>query len=254
VTTRAHDDGHAHAGDAVLSFDGVGHVYPDDTAALKGVSLEVGRGERVALLGPNGAGKSTLMLHANGILRATEGTVTVNGEALEDDTVDRIRRDVGLVFQDPDDQLFMTTLYDDVAFGPLNMGRDAAEVDRRVHEALHAVDLADVASRPAHHLSYGQRKRAALATVISMDSDILVLDEPTANLDPRARREMVAFIEGLDATIVIATHDMDVAWRLCDRAIVMDDGRLVTDGPAGEVMTDRDLLEAHGLELPHGVG
>lgn len=244
------NDMDAYGTDVTLEVRDLVYVYPDGTRALDEISLSVARGEGVALLGPNGAGKSTLILHLNGILRATEGEVLVGGISLTDDTVRAARAAVGMVFQDPDDQLFMTSTYDDVAFGPLNMGLAADEVDERVHEALHDVGLADAASRPASHLSFGQRKRVALATVLSMAPSVLVLDEPTSNLDPRARRKMVALLTALDATRVVATHDMDVAYRLCGRAVILDEGRIVADGPFSEIMADADLLERHGLEVP----
>ncbi|GAB4286670.1 MAG: ABC transporter ATP-binding protein [Coriobacteriia bacterium] len=234
----------------VLRFSDVVHTYPDGTHALRGVSLSVAAGERVALLGPNGAGKSTLMLHANGVLRATSGSVAVGGVTVAEDTVRAARARVGLVFQDPDDQLFMTTIYDDVAFGPLNMGLDPAEVDERVHGALHAVGLAELATKAGQHLSFGQRKRAALATVLAMRPEVLVLDEPTSNLDPRGRRDMIALLGQIEATLVVATHDMDLAWELCERAVVLDGGRTVADGPRDAVMADESLLAEHGLELP----
>ncbi len=233
----------------VFNLTGVRHRYPDGTVALDGIDLIVRAGETVALLGPNGAGKSTLLLHLNGVLRATEGSMSVEGVALSDDTVSGVRSRVGMVFQDPDDQLFMTTLYDDVAFGPLNMGLARDEVDRRVHRALHQVGLADAASRPAQHLSFGQRKRAAVATVLSMEPPVLVLDEPTSNLDPRARREMIELLRALPATKVLATHDMALAADLCTRAVVIDGGRVVADGPMDAVMGDGALLKAHGLEV-----
>jgi len=227
--------------------------YPDGTTALDGIDLRVDEGESVALLGPNGAGKSTLLLHLNGVLRPAEGSVAVEGVEIADETVRAVRARVGMVFQDPDDQLFMTTVYDDVAFGPLNMGLAGADVDARVHEALHAVGLADAASRPARHLSFGQRKRAALATVLSMRPPLLVLDEPTSNLDPRARREMIGLLRSLGATKVLATHDMSLAATLCDRAVVLDGGRIVADGPTAAIMGDAALLEAHGLESPTAI-
>jgi cobalt/nickel transport system ATP-binding protein len=233
-----------------IEMSDVRYTYPDGTLALDGIDLVVAEGETVALLGPNGAGKSTLLLHLNGILRALEGVVEVEGMVVGDETVRNVRSRVGMVFQDPDDQLFMTTLYDDVAFGPLNMGLANDEVGRRVHDALHAVGLAQEASRPGQHLSFGQRKCAAIATVLAMRPGVLVLDEPTSNLDPRARREMIALLSGLPATKVVATHDMDMALRLCDRAVIIDGGRVVADGPAVEIMADAELLESHGLEVP----
>lgn len=237
----------------LIELSGVSYRYPDGTEALSDIDLAVNEGRSLALLGPNGAGKSTLLLHLNGILRASEGTVRVAGREVGDATVRDVRRDVGLVFQDPDDQLFMTTLYEDVAFGPLNMGLTAAEADARVHEALHQVGLADAASRPGHHLSFGQRKRAALATVLVMNPRVLVLDEPTANLDPRSRRQMIDLLASLGTTGLIATHDMDVAWELCADAAVLDGGCVVARGTREEILTNATLLHAHGLELPWAV-
>lgn len=239
---------------SAVEFDGVSHEYPDGIRALADISLSIARGERVALLGPNGAGKSTLMLHTNGILRATSGRVSVYDIDLSDDTVREIRSRVGLVFQDPDDQLFMTTVYDDVAFGPLNMRLEQSEVDDRVHQALHAVGMAQASTRPSQHLSFGQRKRAALATVLSMRPQILVLDEPTSNLDPRARRGMIDLLGSLETTLIVATHDMDLAWQLCTRAVVLDQGRIVADGSREETLCDGPLLTRHGLELPAAAG
>ncbi len=236
-----------------LKTENLRHTYPDGTCSLDGIDLEIAEGERIALLGPNGAGKSTLILHVNGILMPQEGRMSVGGVAVAEDTLASVRQRVGLVFQDPDDQLFMTTVYDDVAFGPLNMGLPAEEVDARVHRALHAVGLAEHASKSGMHLSFGQRKRVALATVLSMEPKLLVLDEPTSNLDPRAKRQMVELLASLTTTMIVATHDMDVAWELCDRAVLLDNGRVAADGPAREVMADETLMSAHGLELPPAV-
>jgi cobalt/nickel transport system ATP-binding protein len=236
-----------------VELSGVGYRYPDGTQALRGVNLAVTEGRSLALLGPNGAGKSTLLLHLNGVLRAAEGSVRVDGREVTDATIAQVRRDVGLVFQDPDDQLFMTTLYEDVAFGLLNGGIPPAEADVLVHEALHGVGLADSASRPGHHLSFGQRKRAALATVLVMQPRMLVLDEPTANLDPRSRRQMLTLLASLSTTALVATHDMDVAWELCSDAAVLDGGQVVVAGSREEILTDEALLHAHGLELPWAV-
>ena len=237
----------------LVELAGVRYRYPDGTEALRGVDLTVREGRSLALLGPNGAGKSTLLLHLNGILQPHAGTVRLDGIELTAGTIREARAKVGLVFQDPDDQLFMTTLYEDVAFGPLNLGIDPGHVDELVHDALHEVGLADAASRPGHHLSFGQRKRAALATVLVMSPRMLVLDEPTANLDPHARRHMVSLLAALGTTALVATHDMDVAWELCADAAVIDGGVVVASGPREEILTDRALLEAHGLELPWAV-
>lgn len=237
----------------IVELSGVEHRYPDGTEALRGIDLTVREGRSLALLGPNGAGKSTLLLHLNGVLHATAGSVRIGGREITRDTLAEIRREVGLVFQDPDDQLFMTTLYEDVAFGLLNNGVAPAEADPLVHAALHEVGLADAASRPGHHLSFGQRKRAALATVLVMQPRVLVLDEPTANLDPRSRRQMLDLLASVRTTALIATHDMDVAWELCAEAAVLDGGRIVAHGTREEILTDGALLHEHGLELPWSV-
>ncbi len=242
-----------HAANTALTISGLGYAYPDGTRALDGIDLDVATGQRVALLGPNGAGKSTLILHLNGVIMPTEGNVTIGISRLDATTVREIRSRIGLVFQDPDDQLFMTTLYDDVAFGPLNAGLTQGEVDERVHESLHAVGLADLASKAGQHLSFGQRKRAALATILAMRPEIMVLDEPTSNLDPRARHQMLTLLASLDTTMIVATHDMDLAWHLCQRAVIVDGGRIAADGPAEEILGDAQLLDEHGLELPPSV-
>ena len=226
--------------------------YPDGHRALDGLSLRIAAGERVAVLGPNGAGKSTLCLHLNGILTPQRGSVAIGGLPVERAHLPEIRRRVGLVFQDPDDQLFMPTVAADVAFGPANLGLSRAEVDRRVAAALERVGMTAVADRPPHHLSFGQRKRVAAATVLAMDPDVLVLDEPSSNLDPRARREFGELLRGLPQTQLLVTHDLPYALSLCDRAVVLDAGRVVADGPIRDVLSDADLLAAHDLELPEG--
>lgn len=237
----------------LVELTGVGYRYPDGTEALQEVDLQVREGRSLALLGPNGAGKSTLLLHLNGVLRAHGGCVRIGGREVSDATIAEIRQEVGLVFQDPDDQLFMTTVYEDVAFGLLNSGISPADSDPLVHRALHEVGLADAASRPGHHLSFGQRKRAALATVLVMRPRVLVLDEPTANLDPRSRAQMLALLASLETTALVATHDMDVAWELCADAAVLDGGRIVAAGEREEILTNEALLHEHGLELPWAV-
>jgi cobalt/nickel transport system ATP-binding protein len=227
-------------------------TYPDGHAALLGVTLTVQKGERVAVLGPNGAGKSTLCLHLNGILRATSGRVAVGGTVVEDRSLAEVRRRVGVVFQDPDDMLFMPTVAQDVAFGPANLGLSRQEITDRVHAALHMVGMTGVEERPPHHLSFGQRKRVAAAAVLAMEPDVLVLDEPSSNLDPRSRREFAEILHGLPQTLVMVTHDLPYAWQLCDRAVVIDQGRVAADGPIDKILRDPALLAAHALELPEG--
>ncbi|MBP6735204.1 MAG: ABC transporter ATP-binding protein, partial [Chromatiaceae bacterium] len=227
------------------------HRYPDGTQALNGISLRVAHGERLALLGPNGAGKSTLISHLNGITQAQQGGIAIAGTLISRATVARVRERVGVVFQDPDNMLFMTRLADDIAFGPRNMGLPEAEVARRVTRALAEVGLTDLAAKPGLHLSFGQKKRAALAAILAMAPAVLILDEPTSNLDPRSRRAMIELLSGLAVTLIVATHDMDLAWTLCERAIVLDHGGLVADGPARTLMIDEALMHRHGLEVPH---
>ena len=236
----------------VLDVRDLAFRYPDGTIALDGVDLSVERGERVAVLGPNGAGKTTLVLALNGINAASRGSVTVAGLAVEKANLAEIRRRVGIVFQDPDDQLFMPTVRDDVAFGPSNLGLRGDELAARTAEALAAVGMAHAADRPPHHLSFGERRRVALATVLAMRPDVLVLDEPSSNLDPVARRELAEIVLGLDVTTIMVTHDLPYALQLCERAVILDGGRIVADGPTGDVMADGDVMAAHRLELPFG--
>lgn len=237
---------------AAVEVDALRHVYPDGHVALDGVDLVVAPGERVAVLGPNGAGKTTLMLHLNGVLTATSGSVCIGGIPVNRKDLHEIRQRVGLVFQDPDDQLFMPTVAQDVAFGPANFGLRGQLLADRVAEALAAVSLTEQAGRSPTHLSAGQRRRAALATVLACDPQILVLDEPSANLDPVARRELAQTLSGLTATMLIVTHDLPYAAQLCDRAVVMDGGSVVADGEIAKILADEALLTAHRLELPWG--
>lgn len=236
----------------VLDVRGVAFAYPDGHQALFGVDLHVHRGERVALLGPNGAGKTTLVLHLNGILTAGAGSVAVGGLEVRKDTIAEIRRRVGIVFQDPDDQLFMGTVRQDVAFGPANLGISGAELDARVSRALEQVGMAEFADRPPHHLSFGQRRRVAVATVLAMEPEILVLDEPSSNLDPASRRELADILRSLEVTVLMVTHDLPYAFELCPRSVVLSDGVVVADGPTYDILTDSELMAAHRLELPFG--
>jgi cobalt/nickel transport system ATP-binding protein len=223
--------------------------YPDGHAALLGASLQVRRGEKVALVGPNGAGKSTLMLHLNGILTG-QGVVEVAGLAVATPNLPLVRARVGLVFQNPDDQLFSPTVFEDVAFGPLHMGLSEAEVRARVERALDQVGMRSYAGRLSHHLCVGEKKRIAIATVLSMDPEILIFDEPSAGLDPRARRALIELLRDLPLTMLVSTHDMLMVRELFPRMVIMDEGRIVADGQTAELLEDGALLEAHGLERP----
>lgn len=223
--------------------------YPDGRVALRDVNLFIAPREKVALVGPNGAGKSTLILNLNGILKG-RGEIRVCGTLLEEKTLGEIRASVGLVFQDPDDQLFSPTVFDDVAFGPLYMGLPEEEIRARVRNALKAVELNDYDDRVCHHLSGGEKKRVAIATVLSMDPEILVLDEPTAGLDPRARRSLIHLLRDLPQTMLVSTHDIPMAAELFERTVVIDNGEIVFDGSTQSLMADRDLLAQHGMEAP----
>jgi cobalt/nickel transport system ATP-binding protein len=236
----------------VLDVRGLAYAYPDGHQALFGVDLHVHEGERVALLGPNGAGKTTLVLHLNGILTAGAGSVAVSGLPVDKKHLAEIRRRVGIVFQDPDDQLFLGSVRQDVAFGPANLGLRGAALDARVMDALDRVGMADFVDRPPHHLSFGQRRRVAVATVLAMEPEILVLDEPSSNLDPTSRRELADILRSLDVTVLMVTHDLPYALELCPRAVVLSDGAVVADGRTLDVLTDDVLMRAHRLELPWG--
>ncbi|HEX6346950.1 energy-coupling factor ABC transporter ATP-binding protein [Umezawaea sp.] len=235
-----------------LLVEHLAYAYPDGHQALFGVNLRVRRGERVALLGPNGAGKTTLVMHLNGVISGGSGRIEVAGLPVDRANLKEIRRRVGVVFQDPDDQLFMPTARQDVAFGPANFGLRGAELDERVRRALDAVGMGDFADRSPLHLSGGQRRRVALATVLACDPEILVLDEPSANLEPVARRELAEVLLGLDRTMLMVTHDLPYALQLCTRSVVIDEGVVVADGPTREILADTALLAAHRLELPYG--
>jgi cobalt/nickel transport system ATP-binding protein len=233
----------------VLQVQDLHFSYHDGLAALRGVSFQMCEGDKVALVGPNGAGKSTLMLHLNGILSG-HGEVMVGGKRLTRDNLPAIRSMVGLVFQNPDDQLFSPTVFEDVAFGPLHMGLPMDEVEARVEAALEAVKMSGFRDRLSHHLSVGEKKRIAIATVLSMDPQILVLDEPSAGLDPRARRTLINLLRELPITMLVSTHDMRLVQELFPRTIVMDEGQIVADGRTGDILDDEALLTAHGLEKP----
>ena len=237
-----------------LEVQGLGYRYPDGTAALQGVTFTVAEGERVALIGPNGAGKSTLLLHLNGLLPehpAAAPAVRVLGTPVAEPHLATIRARVGLLFQDPDDQIFCPTVREDVAFGPEQLGLRGAELAARVARALDQVGLTGFEERLPHHLSRGEKRRVCLAGLLACEARLLALDEPTSDLDPRGRRELKGLLESLPVAQVIATHDLELVVELCPRAIVLDQGRVVAQGAAAELLADEDLMMAHGLERPH---
>jgi energy-coupling factor transporter ATP-binding protein EcfA2 len=239
-------------GPTVVDLADLQYAYPDGTPALAGVNLRVAAGERVAVLGPNGAGKTTLALAACGALEDLRGRVSINDTELARETRAEIRRRAGIVFQDADDQLFMPTVEEDVAFGPANQGLAGDALRARVDEALDAVRLRDLASRPPHALSAGERRRAAIAGVLACKPDVLVLDEPTATLDPAARRELLDVLRSLKLALLLVTHDLPYALELCPRAVVLDRGQIVADGPTRDLLADEGFMRAHRLELPAG--
>ena len=238
-----------------LEISGLAFAYPDGNQALFGVNLRVEKGERVALLGPNGAGKTTLVMHLNGIHEAQQGEVKIAGEKIDSKDaalLKRIRSSVGVIFQDPDDQLFMPTVREDIAFGPYNMGFRGSELEKVVNDALAQVGMLDFADRAPHHLSFGQRRRVAVAGVLAMKPEILVLDEPSSNLDPASRRELASILKSLDVTILMVTHDLPYALELCERSLVLSGGVIVEDSPTRELLADAKKLEKNRLELPFG--
>ena len=239
--------GHGHH---IVEVKDLKFTYPDDTHALSGISFRIEHGESVAIVGANGAGKSTLLLHLNGYLTPTVGQVRIGDFPLTKETIQEVRRTVGMVFQDPDDQLFMSTVHEDVAFGPLNLGLPVEEVNSRVKIALETVGVADLHKRPPYRLSTGQKRRVAIATVLSMSPDILVMDEPTAGLDPQARRQLINLLHTFKHSKIIATHDLDMVLDLCERTIVIHEGLILADGPTDEIFTNETLLADSHLEKP----
>jgi len=248
--TIAQERRRIHVAPPALQVNGVSYAYPDGHQALHEVSLSLEAGEKVALVGPNGAGKSTLLVHLNGIIEHQSGEIIIEQVKLNRKTAGQVRAMVGLVFQSPDDQLFSPTVFDDVAFGPIYQGLPAAEVRQRVDEALRMVHMEDYAKRVSHHLSTGEKKRIAIATVLSMKPALLVLDEPTAGLDPRARRALIELLRELPQTMIVATHDLPMVRELLPRTVIMDGGQIAADGSTAAILADEALLHAHGLEMP----
>jgi len=225
------------------------YSYPDGTAALSDITLSVEPGQRIALIGPNGAGKSTLLLAMAGFVKGT-GKVLVDGLQISRKNLKKIRTTIGSCLENPDDQLFMPTLFDDVAFGPLNMGLEAEQVKARVADALRTVGLADMGDKAPHHLSAGQKRAASIATILSMSPKIITLDEPDGSLDPRNRNNLIKLLKSLSQTLIIATCNMNFAAALTDRAVLLDKGRIIADGDAKKLMADSRLMAEHGLEVP----
>jgi len=234
----------------IVEVENLRYTYPDQTPAVQGISFRIHHGESVAIVGANGAGKSTLLLHLNGYLTPSEGRVRIGDYPLTKETVHDIRRTVGMVFQDPDDQLFMPTVFDDVAFGPLNLGFPQEEVEERVTKALQKVEALHLKERPPYKLSGGEKRAVAIASVLSMSPDILVMDEPTTGLDPRARRRLIDLLASFHHTKIIATHDLDLVLDLCERTIVIHEGRISADGPTLEIFKNEKLLAESHLEKP----
>ena len=230
-------------------------AYPDGHQALFGINLKIAPGERVALLGPNGAGKTTFVMHLNGLHAAQHGEVIIDGEVIDTEAKESlraIRGKVGIVFQDPDDQLFMPTVFDDIAFGPQNLGFSGKELEDKVLAALDLVGMSEFKDRPPHHLSFGQRRRVAVATVLAMNPSMLVLDEPSSNLDPASRRELAEILISLPITMIMVTHDLPFAYELCERSVILAGGEIVADGNTEEILRDSELLKKYRLELPKG--
>jgi cobalt/nickel transport system ATP-binding protein len=236
--------------DYAVRITRLNYTYPDGTKALEGIDLDVVRGERIAIVGPSGAGKSTLLLHLNGVL-PDRGAIKIMGQSLEQANLHQIRKQVGLLFQDPNDQLFCPTVFEDIAFGPLNLSVTAEEIPHRVEKALRDAGLdQSFRSRSSHHLSLGERRRVSLAAVLAMEPVILGMDEPTSNLDPRNRRHLIEVISGLEATLIIATHDLELVLDVCTRTVLMDRGKIWANGETRLLLSDAGLMEAHGLEVP----
>jgi len=237
------------ADEPIIEIRSLSFCYPDGIRALDDVTIEIHRDEAVGIVGPNGAGKSTLLLHLNGLLRGT-GSVRIMGMEVNGHNMREIRQAVGLVFQDPEDQLFTPTVYDDVAFGLLYARVPPPEINARVERALSAVGLRGFESRSAHHLSFGEKKKVSLATVLALEPGIIALDEPTSNLDPGSRDEFIRLLGSCKGTKIVATHDLDLVVEMCDRVVLLSGGKVVADGSTAEILGDRSLMERHRLKVP----
>ena len=233
-----------------VKIEELGFSYPDRTVALNNVSISINQSEKIGIVGSNGAGKSTLVNHLNGYFLPQKGSIHIHGIQLSKNTQEEIRRHVGVVFQNPDDQLFMTRLYDDIAFGPKNLGMPQDEIGNAVEKVLHELNLWELRNKPSMHMSQGQKRFAAFATVLVMQPSIIVVDEPTSDLDPRNRRKLIRLMNNLKATCITVSHDLDFIWDTCERVLVMSAGKVVADGKTKEILSDESLLKANCLELP----
>lgn len=232
-----------------IEIKGLNFSYPDGTKALRDINLDVNNGESLGIIGPNGAGKSTFLLHLNGILKS-EGSIRILGMDMNDKNLHEIRRKVGLIFQDPDNQLFMPTVFDDVSFGPINIGLSRQEVEKSVNEALRNVGMSNFSKRTSHHLSFGEKKRISIATALSMKPEIMALDEPTSNLDPKARYDLIELLKSISKTKVIASHDLEMIFEVCSHVLILDKGSNIKTGPTDEILSDFPLLKQHNLVTP----
>ena len=235
-----------------LKINNLSYTYPDGHKALKGIDFSINKGESIAILGPNGAGKTTLILHLNGILGELKGEIEVDGLKYSSENIAKIRKTVGVVFQDPDDQLFMPTVLEDVMFGPKNFGYSIEEAEQNAVEALQKVKMLDYAEKPPHHLSFGQKRKVAIASVLASKPELLVLDEPSSNLDPASRRELVEILKNLDISLILVTHDIPMALEICKRSIILNGGKITTDDETYKILKDRTTMEDNRLELPFG--
>ncbi|MBI5207325.1 MAG: ABC transporter ATP-binding protein [Candidatus Firestonebacteria bacterium] len=234
----------------IIEANNLHFVYPDGTKAINGISLKIMHGESVGIVGPNGAGKSTLIMQMNGFFMPTSGSLNIGGIPVSEKTKAEIRRHVGLVFQNPDDQLFMPTVFDDVAFGPLNLDLSKEAVEKCVNEALIEVGCLELKDRPSHHLSLGQKRAVSIAAVLSMGPDILVMDEPSSFLDPRSRRDIINLLKKFKHSKIVVSHDLDLILDVCERCLILKDGKIQADAPTKELLMQKNILEQNHLELP----
>ena len=235
-----------------LQINDLNFSYPDGYEALKNINLEINKGDTLGVLGPNGAGKTTFILHLNGILGNLDDSIYINNLSINEDNLKKIREKVGIVFQDPDDQLFMPTVLEDVMFGPKNFGYTNEEAESKAIEALEKVKMKEFLNKPPHHLSFGQKRKVAIASVIAINPELIVLDEPSSNLDPASRRELIEILKNLDVTIILVTHDLPMALEICDESIILNNGEIKTRDKTYSILTNEKIMKENRLELPFG--